>query len=316
MKRLVTLFTTIIFLNSCSNIEGEIIPVAANSPSGFNFPYLLFIPEEAIKNNSVFLIVEPNNTGFTSDDFDEHRDQAENLATNDGNLGNYLAHELAYPLLIPVFPRGNENWKIYTHALDRDVMIQKENDLERIDLQLLSMVDDAKKKLDSMGFSVKEDIILTGFSASGTFANRFAAIHPNKVSAYVAGGVNGILILPTDSIANTSLNYPLGTNDFFKITGHDFDSTAFQNLPQFLFMGELDDNDAAKFEDAYDEDEREIIYNVLGESMQPDRWQRCINEYRKHGINAELKTYSNIGHEPNEIIKKDILTFLRANIKH
>lgn len=272
MKILTPIFGAIILFYSCSNIHGELIYVSENASAGFNFPYFLFIPEEGRPNSPVSIIVEPNNTGFTSDDFNAHKDEAENLATNDGNLGNFLAHELDYPLLIPVFPRGQANWKIYTHALDRDAMLQKDNALERLDLQLLAMLDDAKAKLMTMGYSVQEGIILTGFSASGTFANRFTAIHPNTVSACVAGGLNGILILPTDSLGHTALNYPLGTNDFLEITGHDFDLTAFQNTPQFLFMGDRDDNDAAKFGDAYDENEREIIYRILGEAMQPDRW--------------------------------------------
>lgn len=315
MKKLITALTISLFLSGCSDNDGEVTLVAENPNSGFNFPYFLFMPQETKQHASVTLIVEPNNTGFTSDDFTEHLDQAENLATNKGNLGNYLAHELSYPLLIPIFPRGQENWKIYTHALDRDAMRQKENALERIDLQLISMIDDAKKKLISMGFSVEEKVIITGFSASGTFANRFTAIHPKKVSACIAGGLNGLLILPTDSIGNTVLNYPLGVNDFFEITGHHFDFTSFRNTPQFLFMGELDNNDAAKYQDAYNDDERAIIYSILGETMQPDRWTKCAEVYKEHGINATLKTYRNIGHEPAEIVKQDILMFLRNNIK-
>lgn len=312
MKHLIFILTIILLFQGCSKTNGEVTLVSADPDLGFNFPYLLFIPNSAIKDSMVSLIVEPNNTGFTSDDFDDHMHQAENLATNDDNLGNFLAHEFGYPLLIPVFPRSEENWKVYTHALDRDAMKQKGNLLERIDLQLLSMINDAKKKLIAMGFSVEEKIVITGFSASGTFANRFTAIHPNVVSTCIAGGLNGLLILPIDSIGNTALNYPLGINDFLEITGHNFDSDAFRSTPQFLFMGELDDNDAAKYGDAYNDDEREIIYGVLGESMQPDRWTRCVNEYRKLGINAELKTYKNIGHDPSNMIKEDILVFLNG----
>ncbi len=314
MKKAPILVVLSLSLYGCSNIGGELIPVEANSDFEFNFPYFLFIPEEAAKNSTVSLIVEPNNSGFTSDDFDDHLDQAKGLASNRGNLGNFLAHEMGYPLLVPVFPRENENWRIYTHALDRDVMLQKQTSLERIDLQLLSMVEDANKRLVNMGFSVKDDFLITGFSASGTFSNRFSMIHPTKVSICIAGGLNGILMFPTDSIDNTALNYPLGTNDFFEVTGQSFDSTAFQNMPQFLFMGELDDNDAAQYGDAYSEEERAIIFNPLGESMQPDRWEICMNEYKNRGINAELRTYSEIGHTINTTIRKDILNFVRKNI--
>lgn len=315
MKQLIVILTIILLLQGCAKINGEVTLISADTDLGFNFPYLLFIPNNAMKDSTVSLIVAPNNTGFTSNDFDDHKQQAENLATNDGNLGNFLAHKLGYPLLIPVFPRNEATWKVYTHALDRDVMKQKGNTIERIDLQLLSMINDAKEKLIAMGFSVEEKIIITGFSASGTFANRFTAIHPRVVSTCIAGGLNGLLILPIDSLGGTALNYPLGIHDFSEITGHNFDSSAFRSIPQFLFMGERDDNDAAKYADAYDDDERAIVYEVLGESMQPDRWTRCVYEYRKFGVNAELKTYKGIGHEPSNMIKEDILIFLNENLE-
>jgi hypothetical protein len=315
MKKLAALLPLLILFHGCSTIDGELIPVSSDASPGFNFDYFLFIPDEIAPDNSVSLIVEPNNTGFTSDAMDDHRKQAENLATNKRNLGNFLAHELGYPLLIPVFPRGKENWRIYTHALDRDVMLQKENALERIDLQLLAMVADAKEKLVSRGYSINEGMVLTGFSASGTFANRFSALHPDKVSACIAGGLNGILMLPVDSLDNTALNYPLGTNDFYEITGRHFDSLAFKHTPQFLFMGKLDDNDAASYDDAYDDNERAIIYTVLGEQMQPERWNRCIEVYVEQAIHAELKTYKDIGHEPSEHIKNDILEFVKEHTK-
>lgn len=309
------LLLLLLILNGCSNLSGELNEVPAKKQSGFNYPYFLFIPQEALKDNEVSIIIEPNNTGFTSDDFDDHMESAQNLATNKANLGNFLSHQLGYPLLIPMFPRSKENWKVYTHALDRDVMLQKGNDLERIDLQLIAMVEDAKRNLAEMGFKVKDKFIMTGFSASGTFANRFAAIHPNKVAAYAAGGINGILILPRDTVNGQAINYPLGTNDFLEITGHLFDSTAFQNTPQFLYMGELDENDAAAYSDAYDQGERAIIYSILGEKMQPNRWEKCVNEYQIHNINAQLKIYDGIGHEITQEVKQDILRFFKENIK-
>ncbi|WP_228851799.1 hypothetical protein [Aegicerativicinus sediminis] len=308
-----TLFSFILFV-SCSSTGGEVMLVSENSNSGFNFPYFLFIPEEANPSNSVFLIVEPNNTGSVSDNLADHKDKAENLATNNYNLGNYLAHQLGYPLLIPIFPRAEATWKIYTHALDRDAMQQKGNAIERIDLQLLAMVEDAKGKLDSIGYSMEEQIVLTGFSASGSFTNRFTAIHPEKVAASIAGGLNGMLILPKDSLGRTALNYPIGINDFLEITGKSFDSITFKNTPQFLFMGELDDNDAANYDDAYTDEDRTIIFKELGKQMQPDRWETCTGIYKDFGVNAELKTYENIGHEPSLRIKQDILEFLKNSL--
>ncbi len=91
-----------------------------------------------------------------------------------------MAEKLKYPLLVPVFPRSHTDWKTYTHALDRDVICKRNSPLERIDLQLLAMIKDAKTKLASSGYPTKDKFLMTGFSASGTFVNRFALIHPDK----------------------------------------------------------------------------------------------------------------------------------------
>ncbi len=313
MKKTTLSIFILLSLIGCS-IDGDLAQIPADTGSGFHHPYFLFIPEEALKDGSKHLIVEPNNTGFTSDDFDDHLGSADNLATNPDNLGNFLAHELGYPLLIPVFPRPDENWKIYTHALDRDVMLQKDGSLERIDLQLLSMIEDAQRRLRNQGFVIEDQVLMAGFSASATFANRFTALHPTKVKAYAAGGLNAILILPIGQADTLNLDYPLGINDFTEITGKEFDSLAFQNTPQFLFMGELDDNDAAQYGDAYEKNERELIFSVLGTEL-PARWVSSQNRYREYGVNAQLKTYSGIGHELTKEIRDDVLTFFRENIR-
>ena len=85
---------------------------------------------------------------------------------------------------------------MYTHALDRDVMLEKNNEFERLDLQLIEMIKEGKKKLLEFGVSTKEKIFMNGFSASATFTNRFLFIHPEIVKAAALGGFNGKLMLP------------------------------------------------------------------------------------------------------------------------
>ena len=211
---------------------------------------------------------------------------------------------------MPVFPRSKTDWKVYSHALDRDVILQKDNSLERIDLQLIAMISEARSILKKMGYKVEDKIILSGFSASGTFANRFSMIHPEKIGAVIAGGVNGLLMLPYKKINDRIIEYPIGIGDFELLFGKEFDSAAFAELPQFLFMGENDDNDAVPYEDAFSNDERELIFELLGKKMQPERWNECRNLYKKKNLNADIITYSGIGHEHPEKIKEDILRFV------
>ena len=309
-------FIFLIFLQSCigQDLGGKLIFTKADSISGFNYPYFLFIPKTANPDLEQILMVEPNNSGFVDDNLEAHIEKAKRTASKDFYAGNYVARKLNFPLLIPVFPRSETNWKIYTHALDRDAVNQKNNALERLDLQLLAMVVNAQKKLAEMGFSVGEKILMTGFSASGTFVNRFTAIHPEKVKATAAGGLNGLLILPLDTLQDQHLNYPLGIHDFQLLFNKPFDSESFKNTPQFLFMGELDDNDAIPYEDGYDPDERDLIFKLLGKEMYPSRWNNCKNIYEKLGIKAQIKTFPGIGHEQPEKVKNEVRRSFTSNI--
>ncbi|PKP52478.1 MAG: hypothetical protein CVT92_08600 [Bacteroidetes bacterium HGW-Bacteroidetes-1] len=305
------LFFALLLFHSCaSNLDdGKLIFVEADPQKGFQFPYFLYFPNGMSYEKELFLIVEPNNSGFVSDTFNEHIEKARRTAVKDFYIGNYTSRSLKIPLLVPVFPRSESEWKIYTHALDLDVMLQQGNSLERIDNQLIAMIDDAISTIKKQGFIMNDQILLTGFSASGTFVNRFSMIHPDKVFAVVAGGLNGLLMLPLSEINGKNLDYPLGINDYEKLFGKVFDAKTFNHIPQFLFMGELDDNDAISFEDGYDSTERALIYSSLGKEMLAQRWIKCKEIYNMKSVNATIKTFKGLGHEHPENVKKEALGF-------
>jgi hypothetical protein len=294
--------------------DGNLLFIEASEQKGHHYPYFIFIPDGLDPEKESYIIVEPNNSGFVDDGLRKHIEKAERTATKDYYIGNYAARKLKYPLLVPVFPRSQTQWKVYTHALDRDVMHQKGNSLERIDQQLVEMIEDARQRLKEHNIDTENQFLLTGFSASGTFANRFAALHPGKVAAAAAGGLNGLLILPADSMDGKALNYPLGTNNFEELTGKDFRLDRFRNTPQFYFMGELDNNDAIPYDDAFDDDERKLIYEIMGREMQPDRWNYCKNIYKEKGIRATIRTYPDLDHGHPEVIKEEITAFFRKAI--
>lgn len=313
MKRYLIACIMTLTLFACKKQEGgRLILIEADNQKGFNFPYLLFMPDSMPEKEELLLIVEPNNSGFAKDDLKEHLEKAKRTASKDFYIGSFVAQKLHYPLLVPVFPRPETEWKIYTHALDRDAIIQRGNPLERLDLQLVKMIDDARDTLRGLGYLTGEKVLMTGFSASGTFVNRFSLLHPDRIMALAAGGLNGILMLPADEINGTKLNYPLGTNDFGEIFNEEFDSVTFRQLPQYLFMGKNDENDAVLFDDGYEPGEREIVFRNLGTKMQPDRWNACSEFYRKKNINATIITYDSIGHEHPLMVKEDILEFFRS----
>ncbi len=310
------ILSTIVLIGCSNSYNSELLFINPEGNDGFAYPYFLYLPEHVSQKETVFMVIEPNNTGFVDDDFKKHIDKARRTASRDFYLGNYVAQNLNYPLLVPVFPRPESDWKIYTHALDRDVMVQKGNSLERIDIQLIEMFKHARQMLLKKNIKTNDKFLLTGFSASGTFANRFTLIHPDQVYATAAGGLNGLLMLPFDSLNNEILKYPVGVGDFKELTNTAFDKQLFLNTPQFYFMGGADSNDAVPYGDAFDKIEREQIYRLLGEQMQAERWERCKNLYIQSQVNAIIKTYDQTGHEHPTEIKNEVVDFFRACINN
>lgn len=280
--------------------------VEAAPEKGFNYPYLLRMPADPSQAAGPYLLVEPNNTGEVSDQLSVHMEAAKTLVGK--ALGGWLAARLQLPLLVPVFPRPKTEWTIYTHQLDRDTMLLAEGPMKRLDLQLLAMVDDARVRLAARGFDARPEVLMSGFSASGSFVNRFAMLHPDRVRAAAAGGLNALLMIPRPSVGQTVLRYPLGTADFETIAGAPFREDLWKRVPLFLYMGADDTNDAVDFDDGYSDEEKAAVHAAIGEEM-GERWARSQALYRDAGANAKLRTYEKVGHWTDGTIGGEILAF-------
>jgi hypothetical protein len=298
---------------SGSSSEADMSVLVEPAPEkGFNYPYILRIPGDAASASNQFLMVEPNNTGTLSDDLQLHLDAAKALTVN--GIGVFVSRSLNLALLVPVFPRPKTEWEIYTHMLDRDVMLLREGTMKWLDLQLIAMIDDARGRLKKEGVRVDPKVLITGFSSSGVFANRFTMLHPDRVHAVACGGINGLLILPYISLAGEELLYPLGLGDYESITKRSFDLPSWCQVHQFIYMGAEDENDAVLFDDGYSDSEREIVFTLLGKQMLLDRWEKCQQIYRSSGARVTFNTYQGIGHGTDCAINYEILEFFRTSI--
>src|SRR6478672_1037402 len=126
--------------------KNSIYIIKQDPVKGFHSDYILFVPEKTALHTWTYLLVEPNNTGKLSDDIEMHKMAAIDLASV-SSVGNNISTELHIPLLVPVFPRPATDSLLYTHALDRDVMTNTAALYNRLDLQLLAMIEDAKNRL-------------------------------------------------------------------------------------------------------------------------------------------------------------------------
>lgn len=291
----------------------SVLIVQKDPEKGFLHDYILFIPKGTLLHKELYLLVEPNNTGLLSDSIEVHQKYAIDLASV-SSVGNNVYTMLKIPLLVPIFPRPAAHPLIYTHALDRDVMVGNLPDHKRLDLQLLEMINDAKRVLTTLDIQIAPTFFMNGFSASATFTNRFSFLHPEKMKAIAIGGFNGSLMLPMDELNGIPLNYPLGTNDFEELFGLDFDIENYTSIPQFIYMGKLDDNDAVQFDDAYDENERKIINENIGANVY-DRYLKCQRIYHEKNIKPIFKTYENVGHWTTSDVNLEVIKFFLHQMK-
>ena len=268
--------------------------IAAQPEKGFNWPYLLYVPETV--RSSTVLLVEPNNSG-PSDDFAFH----ERMAVSFLNMRSPFSYVLKAPLLVPVFPRYED---LYTQALDRAALLTQRENLVRIDLQLIAMIDDAIERLAARGIKSNKKFFMIGFSASGAFVSRFSAIHPERIMAAAIGSPGGWPIAPVAQWWGHNMTYDLGISDLGAVAGTPFNLSEFKKVPLFLYLGDRDDN--------WDSQDVSTELHFLGETIQ-ERWIVAEDIYRSIGSSAKFVLYPGIGHIITNDMWLDIEAFL---IKH
>ena len=290
--------------------------VNADPDIGFHYPYFLYAPPARSTEALRPILVEPNNTGQATDDFAAHEQAAKTLVER--GIARRISDQLEVPLLVPVFPRPMSvpvDSLHYVHQLDRDTLQVSSGPLERIDLQLLRMVDDARRRLEAAAHSVADRILMNGFSASGNFVERFAVLHPDRVLSITAGGLNGMVVLPLERAKGHTLKYPVGIADVESITGTPVDLEALDEVNQFLYMGSEDHNDTIPYRDAWTSDEiRETAVAIYGENMIKERFPYCQTAYEQAGVNAQFRIFQGVGHSPSPVAD-DIVEFHRRSIE-
>ena len=268
----------------------------ASPEAGYHADFYLYVSPSAKQmaqdGKQVTILVQPNNSGTSSDDPEIHRKDA----WLTGFERHRIADELGVVLLVPAFIRPGEDWFIYTHALDRDTLTTERTDLKCIDLQLIAMIDAARAELSKTNIQTDEKIFIQGFSASGMFANRFTILHPERVKAATIGSPGGFPILPVATFNDEQLPYPAGIADLEELTGIQFDSTTYNAIPQLIYMGSRDDNDSLDFEDGWDKADAQLVDGLFGADPLA-RWDAVEAIYQAAGTDAQFLLVDGVGHD-------------------
>jgi dienelactone hydrolase len=292
----------------------DVVRIEAQPQKGFLYAYYLYVPpelrSEKSSNAKQTILVIPNNTGKTDGDLAVHDASAKRRAEGSRSL----ASTLNVALLVPVFPRPKTDGRIYTHALDRDSLLTEKKELRRFDLQLISMIDDARERLRVDGLSFGERVIMYGFSAAGMFTNRFTMLHPDRVKAAAFGSPGGWAMAPVPAWKGKALRYPIGTADFETVTGKKPDLERLKKVPLFLFMGVEDTNDSVIYRDSYEQEDQDLIFDLFGKTL-IERWPVTEAIYKESLPAATLKLYPNVGHSVTKEIWNDITTFFSQHLR-
>lgn len=287
---------------------GRTLRIEADPDRGFAYPFYLYTPGsfsgESSAGETRTILVIPNNTGKISDDAAFHEENVKRKMVQ----AAFVFDRLGAAVLMPVFPRPESDWKIYTHALDRDSLTTERKEYARFDLQLAAMIDAARRELGGRGIETDPKVLMYGYSASGMFVNRFVFLHPERVRAAAIGSPGGWPLAPVAVYGKKRLPYPVGVADLPELTGRRFDLEALRKVPLFLYLGDLDDNDSVVFRDGYEETDEKLIFELFGPTPVA-RWEASRKLYESRELNAVFRLYAGVGHTVSKEMVTDILEF-------
>jgi len=259
----------------------EITRVPANPDKGFYWPYYLSVPN--VLSDPTLLFVVPNNSGYDAYDHILHDVNArEELYWQAGNIHNW---GLNTPILIPTFPRYPGQ---YFQSLG-PVAFQKHDDeaLQRIDLQLMAMIEDARERLRSAGHHVYKKVFMAGFSASASFTGMFTIVHPEIIQACAQGG--GLpTVLRRDGTV-WKFNAAGKVWDLEKLTKTPFNLKAYRKASQYIYIGDQDGNYTEK------------------------SWEDATAAYEAMKLSAQFEIYPDVGHWYSSEMLTDLGTFFNEN---
>lgn len=289
--------------------------------------YIIGIPEK-MKNNAEMFVEMYNSGGIQTNTYSEN---VQHAMADKGNPieKNYADFMTDFPFVIPIVPdlKGMPDFQQMSVESVKDFQIHE---------KVKECIDDARLQIEQItGKKVQDKIFLSGYSASGVFAQRFALVYPEIINRALIGGAAGTIPVPTKK-----LKYPIGIQDYKTLFGKEFDSEAYKKIQFAYYVGEREGAKAG----SYDIDGEKITSNnqipapmhdmsfrsvttpkdvgfeqrkLLGQTLN-ERYKNAIEANKRYGIDMEGIIVSGSSHRnihnsvktpSSKYLKDQIITF-------
>ncbi len=319
--------------------EEKVVYIEANPEKGFNYPYVIFLPndtnKEENKNNKKYLLLEGHNFPAMSNNMNVHIYNALTMGKR-SHIGTDVQNQLYIPRVMPIFPKfGFENIAnppefSHNHALDSTVMFIEDNieDIRSLDAdgtlteedfykmynieeQLHAIVLDAQTQLENAGHQLEEQIFVAGFSGAGNFSSRYTSIYPEQVKAMYSGGMF-IPFVPGLTYKGDNLVYQIGAYDHEYLFGRPFDLETYNKVAKIMYLGGLDEHDALMGDDTFTKQQRELAIKLYGNDVST-RWETAQKVFYEVGGQGQFITNIEKAHSGGSEDINHVIEFFKLN---
>ena len=310
IRKLCIIFTVLLCLVSLhankalsQTTPGVVVEHAADQ----TIPYTWFsyVPNSISKGEKNYILINTG-PGIRSIDYN---DMIEDARGNAEGVYKSWAETYKYIVLKPVIPECQNS---YANALDRKCFLSETNPFcQRPDEKVNLIIDKLITDLQQAGYNISNKVFFEGFSAGGGFALRYTILCPERVQAMTAGGVVDPT-LPIKSYNGTLCDWPVGVNDFVSLVGYEFNESAYKDVPQFIYIGELDTNSTIYiYNELLTDQQINFVNETFGGSdgNDPLRLENMCNYMQELGCNVTFKLNLGIGHTFAPETEDDIFTF-------
>lgn len=310
--------------------EPGVQTIEADPDAGFHSPYFLYTPTtspssvESVSNSRKRPLLA---TAYPWGDFEERVEGANREV--EGGLMRAVADATNCPVMaVPLtLTRGYVGLEPQELTLAHEIEITDPR-RERVDLQFIAMIEDAKSRLNSDTHTIADEIHYAGGSSAAYFIEKIAPLHPEHISVF-SFGANGLAFLPFEELTDdipvhgdperTTVPYPIGAGNLEELTGEEFNKKAWMDIEQFRWIGaeDQDPEDPDNYIHKRFRSGREIsqvVEEIFGTLQVDDRFETSREIYDHLEVPATFTKFEGQPHAPDRESMQEVVEFHQQQI--